>query len=78
MENLLAGTDGKMPASQAFYTANNILTQSPLTINDYRKLLIDVDGIHNAWFFTDDFYTEGKTTVPAGEVAIYADCKNDT
>lgn len=78
MQNLLAGTDGKMPASQAFYTANNILTQSPLTINDYRKLLIDVEGIHNAWFFTDDFYIKGKATVPAGEVAIYADCKNDT
>ncbi|MDZ8183672.1 MAG: hypothetical protein RMX96_02255 [Nostoc sp. ChiSLP02] len=32
-----------------FFTAREILTVNPLTINDYRKLLIDIDGVKNAW-----------------------------
>ena len=34
---------------QIFYTARKILHNSPLTLNDYRKLLIDIDGVRNAW-----------------------------
>ncbi len=34
---------------QGFFTAREILTTAPWTINDYRKLLIDLDGIKNAW-----------------------------
>jgi hypothetical protein len=34
---------------QIFYTAKQILHNSPLTINDYRKLIIDVKGVRNAW-----------------------------
>jgi hypothetical protein len=32
-----------------FYTARQILHNNPLTINDYRKLIIDVEGVRNAW-----------------------------
>ena len=32
-----------------FYTARKIFHNSPLTINDYRKLMIDVKGVRNAW-----------------------------
>jgi len=78
MQNLLTGEDGKIPDSQTLFTAKNILTQSPLNIDDYRKLLIDIVGVHNAWLFTNDFYTSGKTVAAAGEIAIYADCKNDS
>ncbi len=34
---------------QVFYTARQILHNSPLTIDDYRKLIIDVKGVRNAW-----------------------------
>ncbi|NIG53822.1 hypothetical protein [Chitinophaga sp. Cy-1792] len=34
---------------QAFFPAHEILTINPLTINDFRKLLIDQPGIRNAW-----------------------------
>src|SRR5690554_2213067 len=34
---------------QAFFRAREILTSAPWTINDYRKLLIDLDGIRTAW-----------------------------
>lgn len=35
--------------NQIFYTAREILHNAPLTINDYRKMMIDVKGIRNAW-----------------------------
>ncbi len=34
---------------EIFYTAREILHNSPLTINDYRKFIIDVAGVRNAW-----------------------------
>ena len=34
---------------QVFYTARQILHNSALTINDYRKLIIDITGVRNAW-----------------------------
>lgn len=35
--------------NEIFYTAREILHNAPLTINDYRKMMIDVTGIRNAW-----------------------------
>jgi len=36
-------------ADQPFYTARTILTVNPVTPDDYRRLLIDLDGVRNAW-----------------------------
>lgn len=77
MKDLLTQQDGTIPSSQTFFTAKEILTQSPLNKNDYRKLLIDIDGIQNAWLFAKSHYKSGKEIVPAGEVPIYADFKKD-
>lgn len=77
MENLLADKNGTIPSSQTLFTAKNILTQAPLNFDDYRKLLIDIPGVHNAWLFADDFYTIDKKIIPAGEVAVYANCAED-
>ncbi|MCR9014584.1 hypothetical protein [Aquiflexum gelatinilyticum] len=54
-------------SGQTFFTARQILTSAPLTITDYRKLLVDIQGINNAWLFTD-----GKQEVP-----IYLNCEED-
>jgi len=35
--------------NKQFFTAREILTVNPLTINDFRKLIIDIDGVKNAW-----------------------------
>ncbi len=35
--------------NEIFYTARQILHNNPVTINDYRKLIIDIEGIRNAW-----------------------------
>lgn len=77
VKDLLTDADGTIAASQALYTAKNILTQAPLTINDYRKLLIDITGIHNAWLFSDDTYITNGKKQPAAEVPFYADCNAD-
>ena len=46
-------TSIKTPFGQAhdnnFHTAANILGCNPLTVNDFRKLLIDIPGVRNAW-----------------------------
>lgn len=50
---------------QGFFSANEILTVNPVTIADYRKLLIDTNGIRNAWLFCKD--------CPC-EMPLYVDC----
>lgn len=32
-----------------FHTARNIFPVNPVTFDDLRKILIDIDGVHNAW-----------------------------
>ncbi|NEQ10530.1 MAG: hypothetical protein F6K37_32810 [Moorea sp. SIO4E2] len=50
MKDLLAPAPGDVEINnKQFFTAREILTVNPLTINDYRKLLIDIDGVKNAW-----------------------------
>ena len=41
------GTDTQQP----FFTAREILTVNPWTTDDFRRLLIDLDGVRNAWMF---------------------------
>jgi len=44
------GTDTHQP----FFTARQILTVNPWTTDDFRRLLIDIDGIRNAWMHCKD------------------------
>jgi len=39
-----------------FYTARQILPNNPLTLLDYRKLIIDTEGVRNAWIEISDDY----------------------
>ena len=64
-----ADSDGQFPADkrQAFYTARNILTVNPWTSDDFRKLLINIDGIKNGWLnckkcACDDIYLYANCT----------------
>lgn len=49
-----------------FHTARHILTVNPTTVNDWRKLLMDVEGIKNAWLVPS----------PTNEIPIYLDGRN--
>lgn len=46
IEDLVAGAD---EAGSPFFTARRILPNRPLTLLDYRKLLIDLKDVKNAW-----------------------------
>ncbi|MFO1433888.1 MAG: diguanylate cyclase [Candidatus Competibacteraceae bacterium] len=46
---LVSGTDNAGEMKQQFPTARQILPNRPLTLADYRKLLIDIKGVKNAW-----------------------------
>lgn len=79
MKDFLRNGDGNLVAGQSLFTAKEILTVNPLTINDYRKLLVDIEGIHNAWLLAEDSTTDANNNQHAvNEVEIYADCGNDT
>jgi len=48
--DLMTGLEGGARKSLAeFHTARDILTTSPVTFDDLRKLLIDIRGVRNAW-----------------------------
>ena len=50
MKDLLAPSQQSNKAwEHIFYTARQIFHCNPLTINDYRKIIIDVRGVRNAW-----------------------------
>ncbi len=50
LEDLLATpTDNAENMAKQFFTAGEVLPSQPLTAIDYRKLLIDLPGVRNAW-----------------------------
>jgi len=63
-------TDKTKPyPGQAFFTPSEILTVNPFTVADFRKLLIDVDALRNAWLVCRDCDRF---------VRFYAWCTNDS
>lgn len=76
MADLLAGKDGTIPSTQTFFTAKNILTQSALTIDDYRKILIDIPNVANAWLLAYSSPAQ-PNLLPLQEIPFFADCKKE-
>lgn len=68
IKDLLANPSGKVPTPelQALFTARNILTTNPLTVNDYRRLLVDLDPVRNAWVVCRSC---------ACEIGLYGNCQ---
>lgn len=64
VEDLVAEEENNSSAmQQKFFSAKKILTTCPLTEFDYRKIMIDLDGVRNAWFRINR------------DVAMHLDCK---
>ena len=57
VSDMLAAASTATLAQEEFHTAANVLPSSPVTVQDLRKLLIDQDGVSNAWI------TEGNPFV---------------
>lgn len=52
---------GKNPfPDQPFFTAREILTVNPWTPNDFRRILIDLDGVRNGWIFCRECGCDGE------------------
>ena len=66
IKDLLAEKPGEVfQNSHQFFTARQILTSHPVTVADYRKLLIDIPGIKNAWL----------SPVKSPEPPLWVNCK---
>lgn len=53
---------------QSFFTAREILTVNPWTPNDFRRILIDLEGVRNGWVFCKEC---------ACDAEYYAWCEDD-
>ena len=65
MRDLLQAEPGEPQPEDTRFTAREILTTNPVSVADYRKLLIDQHGVANAWL--------AKATDI--EPNVFADCK---
>lgn len=78
VEDLLASPTGNAESmAEQFPTARRLLTTRPFTVQDYRKLVIDVVGVKNAWvlpapltFYADTFHGELLGAMPADPLGI--------
>ncbi|NML21662.1 hypothetical protein HHL16_12295 [Pseudoflavitalea sp. G-6-1-2] len=73
IEDLFAKNPLDKSKENNFFTPAEILTCNPLTITDFRKLLVDIEGVKNAWL-EDSFYacTEKRKHIDP----YCADCYN--
>lgn len=62
IENILASNDSDKGIPKQFFKASEVLSSSPVTQNDYRKLFIDIKGVRNCW-------------LAKHEKTVYVDCK---
>ena len=46
---LAQSPDSEGEEGRQFFTASEILPCNPVTINDFRKIIVDVEGVKNAW-----------------------------
>lgn len=62
LENLLSSEDANENIGHQFYKAEEVFPSKPVTLLDYRKLLIDIDGVRNCWLraFTKKVYVNCK------------------
>lgn len=77
IKDLLAAEDGSIAGGQTFFSAKDILSAAPLTAGDYRKLLVDIDGVRNAWLYPYRYENGQLSGKPSQEVPLYAHCRKD-
>jgi hypothetical protein len=74
VRDLLAAPGGAVdpPHVSGLFPAHEILTTAPLTILDYRRLLLKIDGVRNAWL--DPMMDPARAGhYKESEIPIYAD-----
>lgn len=77
LANESEGNDNNYDYRKDLYTAREILACNPITLNDYRKLIIDISGVKNAWVeMADDcevpvFITDDDPSSPKKPILTY-------
>ncbi|WP_432695156.1 hypothetical protein ACQUQP_11410 [Marinobacterium sp. YM272] len=71
-EDLLTGQEGFIaePQRSGFFPAQQALTTTPLTPLDYRKLLLKIEGVRNAWMYP-------RLETPGSELPVFADALSE-
>ena len=69
IKNLLTQNSGKID-NGTFHTAADIMTNAALTELDYRKILLDIEGINNAWIVYSSIL-DGENIPLNNEIPIY-------
>ncbi|MCA8884510.1 MAG: hypothetical protein KDA50_12310 [Rhodobacteraceae bacterium] len=80
--DLLTGPDGRIapPDQSGLFPAHEVLPTAPRTLADYRRLLMKVDGVRNAWLnpmmeVFDPAHKPAAGDPPRAEVPLYHDAK---
>jgi len=64
INDLLASENKEHQLAEQFYRASDVFPIKPVTVDDYRKLFIDIDGVRNCW-------------LKIATKTVHVDCKND-
>jgi hypothetical protein len=75
IKDLLAAPDGTSdpPQQSGLFPAHEVLTTTPLTMLDYRRLLLKIEGVRNAWL-NPMMDSAQIGNYRESEVPIFADC----
>ncbi|GAB3899944.1 hypothetical protein GCM10028803_21960 [Larkinella knui] len=79
IKDLLAEDSDGTIQNATFFTPRQILTCRPVSENDYRKLVVDIPGVSNAWLVFDQDATDAdgfRLPIP-GEQPLFADYRLD-
>jgi hypothetical protein len=79
IEDILANDNNNpVPDAKCFYTAAQIFPCNPVTIIDFRKLLVDIRGVKNAWLKTKNI-SDYKSFYPDydNSVLTYTNTNNE-
>ncbi len=60
IEDLMARQQANLGLEDNFFTPNQIFTNNPTTVIDYRKMLMDIEGVRNAWLEIVERLEEGE------------------
>jgi hypothetical protein len=75
--DILSRSPDDTSADNNFFTPADILGCNPLTIMDYRKLLIDIEGVRNAWLEIDQ-NNNPRTLCKESRQRISSPCEDGT
>lgn len=71
VSDLLASKPGALDTEKDFFSAAEILPCSAVTVNDFRKMLIDQDKIRNAWLTKSDESEQAIYYISVGNFLSY-------